>query len=89
MYVLFDQRELLIGSSVSLSLRPVLTDGRIDILFNQSELLIAPIVSLPLPTSGSNSNMIGLEAFRPTILFAQLQFETYFEMILDLKREIF
>ena len=76
MLPLFDQRELLIGPSVSLSLRPVLTDGRIDILFNQRELLIAPSDSLPLTTSGSNSNMIGLVAFRPTILFAQLQFET-------------
>ena len=38
----FNQRDLLIGSSVSLSLCPDMRDVRIDIFFNQSEFLIAP-----------------------------------------------
>ena len=52
-----------------------LTDGRADILFDQMELLIGTSVSLSLHASGFNSNMIGLEAFGPAILFARRQFE--------------
>ena len=54
----------------------VLLDVWTNILFEQRELLIGTSVSLSLPASGFNSNMIGLEAFRPTILFTRLWFET-------------
>ena len=47
---LFDQRELLIGPSVSLSLRTVLTDERTDISFDQMELLIGPSLTVSLPS---------------------------------------
>ena len=60
MGILFDQREFLIGPSVSLSMCKVLTDGRMDILLNQKYLLMGPSIILSLTKFSINSNIIGL-----------------------------
>ena len=52
----------------------VLTDGQTEIFFDQRDLLIGKIISLSLSASSFNYNIIGLEAFRLTILFYQLRF---------------
>ena len=72
MLPLFYQRELLVGTSVSLSLCPFFTDGKTVISLYKTELLIGSSVIMSLSASRYNSNMIGLEYFIPTMLWHKL-----------------